>query len=261
MIRLFRTLRGFLNGNIFDWKRIVMAKFGVFAARGVIASLVLCLSVSACVTTSGQGNGAANAGSGNGDSECNEGLLALGGAVVGALLATGTNRVRGAALGAGVAGLACVAWNYNVKQTRTAQQVQTDYRTANHGQVPEQAQVVHYDTKFSPSGRVTPGGQLILNSDIEVIGGSRDQASPVVEEEMTMLRPDGKQVSSRKVVNEGQGAGGYQSSFTLKMPKGVPEGEYPVKTALYLNGQPAGARNLTMQVVRSDDGVLLVALR
>lgn len=121
--------------------------------------------------------------------------------------------------------------------------------------------MVRYDPKFSPSGRVTPGGQVVLNSEIEVIAGTRDRDIPVVEEEMTMVRPDGKQVSSRKVVNEGQGAGGYQSSFTLKMPKGVPEGEYPVKTALYLNGQPAGTRTLTMQVVRVSDGTFQVAMR
>lgn len=238
-----------------------MVKSGMFAVRGVIAGLVLCLSVSGCVTTNGPGNGVADASGSSGDSECNEGLMALGGAVIGGLLASGNNRVRGAALGAGAAALACVAWNYNAKQTRTAQQVQTDYRTANRGRVPEQAQVVRYDPKFSPSGRVTPGGQVVLNSDIEVIGGTRDRDIPVLEEEMTMVRPDGKQISSRKVVNEGQGAGGYQSSFTLKMPKGVPEGEYPVKTALYLNGQPAGTRTLTMQVVRAGDGTLQVALR
>ena len=232
-----------------------------FAVRSVIAGLVICLSVSGCVTTNGPGNGMAGVNGSSGDSECSEGWLAIGGAVIGGLLASGNNRVRGAAIGAGAAALACMAWNYNAKQTRTAQQVQTDYRAANRGRLPDQAQVVRYDPKFSPSGRVMPGGQVVLNSDIEVIGGSRDRELPIVEEEMTMTRPDGKQVSSRKVVNEGLGAGGYQSSFTLKMPKGVPEGEYPVKTALYLNGMPAGTRTLTMQVVRASDGTLKVAQR
>lgn len=238
-----------------------MSKSSILATRGVIAGVVICMAVSGCVTTNGPGNGAASAGASNGSGECSEGIMALGGAVVGGLLAGGNNRIRGAALGAGAAALACVAWNYQARQTRTAQQVQADYRTANRGRMPEQAQVVRYDPKFSPSGRVTPGGQVVLNSDIDVVGGSRDQIMPIVEEEMTMIRPDGKQVSSRKVVNEGQGAGGYQSSFTLKMPKGVPEGEYPVRTALYLNGQPAGTRTLTMQVVHAADGGVQVALR
>lgn len=239
----------------------MMIKFNAGSVRAITVGLVVCLSVSGCVTTSGTGNGVASSSNANDDGECNEGLMALGGALVGGLLAKGNNRVRGAAVGAGVAGLACMAWNYNAKQTRTAQQVQTDYRTANHGRLPDMAQVVRYDSKFSPSGRVIPGGQVLLNSDIEVIGGSQDQVQPLVEEEMTMTRPDGKQISSRKVVNAGQGAGGYQSSFTLKMPKGVPEGEYPVKTSLFLNGKPVGSRALSMQVVRVEDGLVRVALR
>lgn len=237
-----------------------MRTFGKQTVRGVVLGLVMSLSVSGCVTANGPGNGVANAGSAS-ESECSEGLLAIGGAIVGGLLAKGNNRVRGAAVGAGVAALACVAWNYSVKQTRTAQQVQDDYATANHGQLPERAKVVHYDPRFTPSGRVTPGGQTVLNSTIEVINGTKDSGLPLVEEEMSMTRPDGKQITSRKVVNQGQGAGGYQSSFTVKMPKGVSEGEYPVKTALFLDGQPVASRSLTMQVVRVSDSSVRVALR
>ncbi len=236
-----------------------MEKFKNSAIRGMLSGLIVCLTISGCSTMTGSVND--RTANNRSENECNEGLLALGGAVAGGLLAGGNNRVRGAALGAGLAGLACMAWNYQAKQTRTAQQVEADYRTANRGRVPEQAQLVRYASKFSPSGRVTPGSQVVLNSDIEVISGVREKDILVVEEEITMVRPDGKQVSSRKVVNEGQGAGGYQSSFTLKMPKGVPEGEYPVKTALYLNGQSAGTRTLTMQVVRNSDGMVQLAMR
>lgn len=233
-----------------------MKKAKIVATRGIIAGLVICLCAAGCATPAGQGGN-----SSIGSTECNEGWMALGGAALGGLLASGNNRLRGAALGAGVAALACVAWNYNVKQTRTAQQVQADYRSANRGRMPERAQVVRYDPQFSPSGRVAPGSQVLVNSDIEVVAGTRDTAVPVVEEELTMIRPDGKQLVSRKVVNEGQGAGGYRSSFTLKMPKGVPEGEYPVKTALFLNGQRVEERSLTMQVATSAGGDVRIAIR
>ncbi len=233
-----------------------------FTVRSVVAGLVVCLSVSGCVTTNGPGNGAAAPEESTADnSECNIGLLAVGGAVVGGLLGTGKNRLRGAALGAGLASLACAAWNYNVKQTRTAEQVNAEYQANNRGKLPEQAKVVRYDSRFTPSGRVAPGGQVVMNSTIEVVGGTKDTTAPLVEEEVSMTRPDGKLITSRKVINQQQGAGGYQSTFTMSMPKGVSEGEYPVKTALFLNGQPAGSRTLTMQVVWSGAEAVRVAGR
>lgn len=222
--------------------------------RPVLIGLAVCVAVSGCVTTSGAGNGVANSGTAANSDDCNAGLMTLGGAVVGGLLAKGSNRVRGAALGAGLAGLACMAWNYQAKQTRTAQQVQQDYRQANRGRMPERAQVVFYESRITPAAQVRPGGQVMLNSDITVVGGAHDAVLPVVEEEMTLIRPDGKRVVSRKVVNEGQGAGGYQSSFTLSMPKGVPDGEYPIKTALYLDGKQIDTRDLSLQVVMRDQG-------
>lgn len=239
-----------------------MRTLGKFAMRSVVVSLVVCLSVTGCVTTNGPGNGAATSDNSTADSgECNLGWLAVGGAVVGGLLGSGTNHLRGAALGAGLASLACAAWNYNVKQTRTAEQVKADYQASNRGKLPEQAKVVRYDSRFTPSGRVAPGGQLVMNSSIEVVAGTKDTATPLIEEEVSMTRPDGKLITSRKVINQGQGTGGYQSSFTMSMPKGVSEGEYPVKTALFLNGQQVGSRTLTMQVVWSGVEAVRVATR
>ncbi|MEY4591877.1 MAG: hypothetical protein RIR18_772 [Pseudomonadota bacterium] len=218
----------------------------LFVVRGITAAVALCLSVSACVTTSGPGNGAQTAS----DGDCNEGIFALGGAIAGALLSGGSkDTLKNAAIGATLAGGACMAMNYQTKQTRSAQQVQGDYKIANKGALPEQAKIVRFQSALAPVAKIAPGGQTTLNTDIDVVAGTRDTKPPVIEMEMAMTRPDGKVQTSRKVVNDGQGAGGYHSSFALKMPKGVPEGEYPLKTTVYLNGQAAGSQNLSLQIV------------
>lgn len=218
----------------------------LLAVRSIAVSVGLSLSVSACVTTSGPGNGVQAAG----DDGCNAGFFALGGAIAGALLSGGSkDTLKNASIGAALAGGACMAMNYQAKQTRTAQQVQGDYKIANKGALPDQAKLVRFDATLAPVAKIAPGGQTALNSEIEVIAGTRDTQSPLIEVEMAMTRPDGKVQTSRKVVNEGQGAGGYQSTFNLKMPKGVPEGEYPLKTTVYLNGKAAGSKNLRLQIV------------
>lgn len=218
-----------------------------------IALLVATLGVAGCATTGGSGQrGMADSGTG----ECNAGIAALAGAVVGGLLAQGNNRVRGAALGAGLASLACVAWNYNAHQTKTAEQVQHDYKAANQGQVPVQSRVLAYDTRFDPNAKVSPGGKMTVVSNIEVVQGTGD-AKPVLEEELTLVRPDGSEIKSRKKANENQGAGAYSTSYSMNMPSGVPQGMYPVKTALFLNGTKVAGKDLSMQVVAFPTGQLI----
>jgi hypothetical protein len=47
----------------------------------------------------------------------------------------------------------------------------------------------------------------------------------------------------------------------MNMPSGVPQGNYPVRTSLYLNGQRvAGKDDLTLQVVSLPDGQTLAML-
>jgi hypothetical protein len=220
--------------------------------RNSTISVVIALFATGCATPGGGGNQASVGAS----DQCNPGIAALAGAAVGGLLAQGNNRVRGAALGAGLASLACVAWNYNVKQTKTAEQVQTEYKAANLGQLPERSKVTRYETRFDPSAKVPPGGKLTVVSLIEVVQGSKDQ-KPLLEEELTLVRPDGSEVKSRKKANENQGAGAYMTSYSMTMPTGVPQGVYPVKTALFMNGVKVASKDMSMQVVSMPSGEMV----
>jgi len=96
---------------------------------------------------------------------------------------------------------------------------------------------------------------LTINSSIDVIKGTGDAANPVVEEELVLLAPSGQAITNaKKAANEGKGEGGYQTSFTLKMPEGVPQGVYPVRTALYLNGNRVDSKNMSIQIVMTETG-------
>lgn len=184
----------------------------------------------------------------DGTFECNTLIAAGAGAVVGGLLGRGKNTVRGAAIGAGVAALACAALNYHSRQVKSAQQVESEYKAAHNGALPGRTTVIRYETKFQPS-TVQPGAKAVLNSYIEVARG-RNDPDPRIEEEATIYKPDGTPAKSlRKAVNEVPGAGAYSASFNIPMPEGVPEGVYPVRTMLYVNGQQEGSTEAKLHVV------------
>lgn len=226
--------------------------------NSVIAAVVTAILTAGCATP-GDSSGSQSA-SGGGPGDCDAGIAALAGAVVGGLLAQGNNRVRGAALGAGLASLVCMTWNYNVKQTKTAEQVQTEYRSANRGQLPDHNKVVGYDIRFDPGAKVSPGGKVMVVSNIVVVQGTADP-KPALEEELTLIRPDGSEVKSRKKANEGQGAGSYTTNYSMTMPAGVPQGIYPVKMALFMNGKKVAGKDMSMQVVALPSGKMIAFAR
>jgi hypothetical protein len=184
---------------------------------------------------------------------CNPAIAAVAGGVFGAVV-TGGNKFAGAAIGAGVAALICAAVDYEAKQIKTAQQAQADYKSAHNGRLPDQASLVKYTTSFTPSS-ISAGDKATLNSYIEVVKGKQDAAEPVIEEEATIYKPDGTVAKSvRKPVAKTASAGAFSSSFTIPMPQGVPQGAYPVKSTLYVNGNEVAERKVTLQVVASASG-------
>lgn len=212
-----------------------------------LAALIASLLVSGCATPGGP-NQTAGADPAQA-TECNPALAAGLGAVVGTLLGGGTNSLRGAALGAGLGALACVAINYQSQQVKSAQQTQTDYKLANKGRLPEMATLVKYETGFTPP-TVRPGQKAQTNSYIEVVPGTKD-ANPLIEEEMTLYKPDGTVLTTaRKAVSATSNAGGFRNSFTIPMPDGVPQGVYPVKTSLYVNKKRVTGQDTKLQIVQ-----------
>lgn len=210
-----------------------------------LAIAVGAVFVAGCTTME---NGQPDRSGANADSECNAVATALIGAVAGALIGGKQNRAGGAAIGAGVGALACVAWNYRSRQTRSAEQVKEEYRSRNQGQLPVETKVLRYDSSLGQGARIRAGGQLTIGSNIEIVQGT-NSPPPNIEEELTLHRPDGKDTVVRKKANDGTSAGAFTTSFSMTMPAGVPQGQYPVRTTLFVDGRPVASRDLQLQVV------------
>lgn len=214
-------------------------------------ALAITLTLSACTTT------ATGVSTGD-DGECNPWITGAVGAVIGGALAGGKNTVKGAAVGAAVGALACMAINVHSRQVKEAQAVETDYRRSNAGRLPAQPRVLAYQTKLAP-GRAVPAGESVtVSSNIEVVAG---QTQPIreVKEELVLLDTAGKEFRrSSKVVGQ-DGSGQYENTFNFKFPKGVSQGVYGVKTALYVNGEKASERSNRVQLVMNENGMMQLA--
>ena len=102
---------------------------------------------------------------------------------------------------------------------------------------------------------------MTIRSQIVVVDG-QSQAKPPEVEEAIVVQHDGKTVANlRKPANQGSGAGSYESQFVLKMPEGVPQGYYPIQTALFVDGRQVASRFLSVQIVRQESGEVLAFLQ
>lgn len=203
------------------------------------------LTLGGCATPGGNSGPPAGSESGG----CNTGIAAAVGAVAGALIGGGNDTVKGALVGGAVGALACVAYNYHVRQVKSAQQVQEDYRAAHQGKLPQDTVVDRYETRFSPAV-IKPGEKTELVSYVQIVQG-QDSRTPLVEEAATLYAPNGKALKTlRKQVNQDAASGAFQSTFALALPSGVPQGRYRMDTVLYLNGKEVAKRNTHLQVAR-----------
>lgn len=185
----------------------------------------------------------------SGAEPCNALAASVGGAILGALLGGSKNRAAGAVAGGAIGAAACLAVNYRATQVKSAQQVNQEFQRTNGGLLPDHATVVRFDSRFDPTNTVRPGGSSNLVSYIEVAQG-RDGVQPNIEEEVTLFGPDGTQLKRvRKAASSGGTAGAFQTQFSFAMPQGIPQGVYPFKTALYLNGQMVKDGQAQLQVV------------
>jgi hypothetical protein len=189
--------------------------------------------------------------------DCNPLISGAIGTAVGALLGGGSNRLRGAAIGAGVGALACMAYNYHTKQTKSAQQVTEEYKAANRGVVPTAATVTRFDAKVAPTESVQAGQAVDVTSYIEVVPGTKNP-QPTVEQQITLYAPDGKETANaRKPANQNPGGGAFETNFRFTMPQGVPQGVYPVKSQVFVNGDPSANAETRFQVVVGPTGTIV----
>lgn len=211
-----------------------------------------------------QGGQAGSSGANGSADPCSVGTAAVAGAAIGALIGAAINgkngALAGAALGAGVSGLGCYAFNVNSRQVKTAAQADREYVTA-RGTLPPEPQVVAYDSQVS-SAVVERGKPFKVNSTVELVNGRKEPIREV-REQLVLLDTNGQPVKngSKPVESTNASGGRFENSFELKLPEGVSQGVYPLRTNLYVNGKLAASKNLRTQVVLNENGAMLVATR
>lgn len=190
---------------------------------------------------------------------CNPVVGAVIGGVAGAVIGGDRHRTKGALLGAGLGALACVAYNYQASQTKTAQQIGDEYRKANNNQLPPAPVVTAYRTETTrPTAK--GGDEVTVRSNIEVVPGAKEPLREL-REEFVVVDPKGVERSkiAKTPAPAGAGGGAYVSTLQFTFPQGVPPGEYKVQSRLYVNGAPAKTSAVTIQVARLATGETVVA--
>jgi hypothetical protein len=218
------------------------------AARAALSVLGVAL-LSACAAPAGGGRAA--------DADpCNPVVGAVVGGAVGALIGGDRHRGRGLAVGAGLGALACMAVNYNSRQTRSAEQVGDDYRRRT-GALPPAPVVTAYRTQAARA-RAKAGEDIIVTSSIEVVPG-RDEPLKELREEFVILDPRGVERSrlQKTPAPAGSRGGAYESTLQFTFPQGVPAGAYRVQSQLFVNGRPAQATAVDIQVAQHGGLVVL----
>jgi hypothetical protein len=196
---------------------------------------------------------------GAGEDPCNPVVGAVVGGAIGALLGGGDHRARGAVIGAGVGALACVAINYNSKQTRSADQVGDDYRRRTGGDLPPAPVVAAYSTQ-SARGSARAGEDVTVTSSIEIVPG-RSEPLKELREDFVIVDPKGVERSrlSKTPAPAGSRGGAYVSTLQFTFPQGVPAGAYQVQSRLFVNGKPTQTAAVTIQVAQRPDAAWLAA--
>lgn len=154
--------------------------------------------------------------------------------------------------------------NYSTEQTKTDEEVSTEYKEEN-GALPATTTVSNYQTTILPGSSVMPGTEVHVKSIIAVVPG-QDRATAKIEETLTIYDSEDTSLalkSMTKAAAENSG-GEFASQFTFTLPEGMPQGIYPIRSTLALNGEVAGDNSqqlqLVLRIVNPDHEKIIAAL-
>jgi hypothetical protein len=220
--------------------------------KTILAVCAGSLLLSGCATTGGESAG----GSSNSDTAMRCAAFGAGGALLGAFLGGKSGAVKGA-----VAGLAaCAVVEIASRQTKSAAEVDRQYRVSNRNQLPPNAKIDSYSTLVTPNGIVKAGDAIKVQSTIRAVSGANEPVQEI-REVLIAYAPTGEEFKrGEKKVNDSAGSGEYDNSFTLRLPQGAPQGIYRLKTQVFLNGRPMIAKETNMQVAELSGARTLASL-
>lgn len=158
---------------------------------------------------------------------------------------------RVAAVAVAVTVLTKMVIKHRSERIAKEEQVAEEYKTQNNT-LPAEPMATEYTTKTLPGNVVEPGKEVIIQSDIVVVPGTK-QKTALIEENIVIYdnEDNTKELKNfTKPVNEKTKRGGrYQNEFSFTLPEGLPQGVYPIKTELLLNGKVVDTSNNDIQLV------------
>lgn len=208
--------------------------------KAVCGVIIVALTVSGCATPQG---GPTN-GADNDNAALRCAMYGVGGALLGAGLGGRSGAVKGAVLGLA----ACAVVEVASRQTKSAAEVEQQYRSSNRNQLPASPKIDAFTTIVTPAGAVKAGEAIRIDSVVRAVSGSASQVQEI-KQVLVAYTPDGQEFKrGEKKLNEVAGSGEFSNSFTLKLPASAPQGVYRFETMVYLNGQLVTRRDSNVQV-------------
>lgn len=144
---------------------------------------------------------------------------------------------------------------YRSSQTKPEDQVVQEYKKT-HPNLPPEPEVVAYTSSIKPGEIVKAGKEVLINSSLVVVPGVNSKSIDIQEQIDIHDNEKNDQVLKTliKPVNEKtKKSGAFNNEFKFTLPVGMPQGVYPIKTQILVNGKAAKPTNNKMQLVLNVD--------
>ena len=145
--------------------------------------------------------------------------------------------------------------DYRASQTKNEDLVVQEYKKT-HPTLPAEPEVLEYTSSIKPGEVVKAGKEVLISSNLVVVSGINSKAIDIQEQIDIYDNENASQMlkSLTKPVNEKtKKSGAFNNEFKFTLPVGMPQGVYPVKTQVLVNGKAAKPANNKMQLVLNVD--------
>ena len=152
-------------------------------------------------------------------------------------------------------------------QQVTNEKVVIDNYKKLHKTLPDEPTLVAYQSSIQPGEIVNAGEDVVIVSQLEVVRSASSQTVDIQEKIIIYDNDDNrKEIKSlTKTINqETKRSGAFANEFKFKLPKGMPQGVYPIKTQVIIDGKASQPVENKMQLVffksHSDEQLIVAAL-
>ncbi|WP_444994792.1 hypothetical protein [Aliikangiella sp. IMCC44359] len=137
------------------------------------------------------------------------------------------------------------------KQMTSEDKVIDEYKKA-HKQLPQEPILLSYTSDIKPGQVVSAGNKVSIVSSLQVVPGTHSKKVNI-EEKITIFDNEdhSKALKSltKPVNKETKSGGAFENEFTFTLPRGMPQGIYPIKTVVIVNGKAFEPQDNQMQLV------------